>query len=303
VIGSRGGDGRDAPPGLGAYRAIYANSPDGILFTSPDGRVLAANPAACEIFGMSEAEICARGRQGLADHTDDRWPPLLAERERTGVARGVARMLRGDGGVIEVEMSAQIFTDADGAKRTCTVLRDVSKRLAMEQELRELALTDDLTGLKNRRGFVTVGSHMLDVADRQICTAHLLFVDVDNMKVLNDRHGHGHGDAGLRAVARALTEAMRRADVLARIGGDEFVGLALDLDHSDRKAIERRIHQSLSSASTRTVVGQTVEVSVGWAQRGPGQATSVEQLLLDADHAMYQAKVAKRDRMGLGSRS
>jgi PAS domain S-box-containing protein len=120
-----------------AYRALYENSPDGVLFTVPDGTVLSANPAACQILGRSEAEICALGRQGMADGTDERWGPMLAERERAGQARGVARIIRGDGIPIEVEISARIFREADGAERGCTILRDVTDRVRMERELRE----------------------------------------------------------------------------------------------------------------------------------------------------------------------
>lgn len=76
---------------------MYDFSPDGVLFTAPDGRLLAANPAACEIVGRTEAEIRSLGREGLADHTDERWESLLAERERAGSARGVARIIRADG--------------------------------------------------------------------------------------------------------------------------------------------------------------------------------------------------------------
>ena len=122
--------------GPAAYRALYENSPDGVLFTAPDGRVLAANPAACQILGRTEAEICSLGRQGLADVTDERWSGILAERTRAGHARGVARMINADGTPIEVEMSARIFRDAAGKKRTCTIIRDVTVRVATERELR-----------------------------------------------------------------------------------------------------------------------------------------------------------------------
>jgi PAS domain S-box-containing protein len=118
-----------------AYRALYENSPDGVLFTVPNGTVLAANAAACQILGRTEAEIRSLGRQGLADLTDERWPPILAERARAGNARGIARMLRPDGTSIEVEMSARIFNDAAGNERTCTIIRDVTDRVMIEREL------------------------------------------------------------------------------------------------------------------------------------------------------------------------
>ena len=286
--------------GADAYRALYEYGPDGVLLTAPDGRVLAANPAACEILGRTEAEICALGRQGMADHTDERWGPMLAERERTGRVHGVARMVRGDGLLIEVEMSAQVFSDANDEKRTCTILRDATERVRMDRELvalsarlRELTLTDELTGLRNRRGFVLVGSQMLELADRQLSAAFLLFLDIDNMKELNDDRGHSAGDAALKAVARALGEVLRRADAASRIGGDEFVALALGLDESDRTAVEQRIQDYLCGAPTVAAVGGRVEVSMGWAARTPGESKTVEDLLVEADRAMYRAKATK----------
>lgn len=87
--------------GLGpeAYLAIYQYSADGLLFTAPDGRVFAANPAACAILHRSEEEICSLGRQGMTDPDDERWAPLVAERQLTGQTRGVARMSRDRGPV------------------------------------------------------------------------------------------------------------------------------------------------------------------------------------------------------------
>jgi diguanylate cyclase (GGDEF)-like protein/PAS domain S-box-containing protein len=283
-----------------AYRALYVHSPDGVLFTVPDGRILAANPAACEILRMTEAEICALGRQGLADLTDDRWQALLDQRERTGRAHGVARMIRGDGEVIEVEMGARIFANADGEERTCTIL--TTERLAIERELvemsarlRELAVTDELTGLRNRRGFMAVGSHMLAMADRQLSMAHLVFLDIDNMKDLNDHHGHSAGDAALQAVAQALRTVIRRTDVAARIGGDEFIALALGLDQLEHATIEQRILSYLAAAHMIATVGRKVEVSMGWATRMPDEPSTLEDMLREADRAMYRNKAATRE--------
>jgi diguanylate cyclase (GGDEF)-like protein/PAS domain S-box-containing protein len=285
------------------YRALYENSSNAILCTVGDGRVLAANPAACTIFRLTEAEICALGRQGLADPSDDRWRSLLVERQRTGSVHGVARMIRGDGALIEAEISANIFTAVNGEERAWTVLRDVTGRVAMERrleeitaQLRDLALNDELTGLRNRRGFVEVSSQVLEMADRQQVSSHLLFLDVDNLKELNDRLGHKTGDAGLKAVARALTHALRRADVVSRLGGDEFVALTLGLDGVGQDAVEARIRQYLGAAPTVGSVGASVEVSLGWAERTPGQLVTVDDLLEGADHVMYRAKANKRER-------
>ena len=91
--------------GLAAYRVLFTHSSEGVLFCTPDGRITAANPAACAMLDMSAEEICALGRDGLVDQEDPRWNLAVAERERTGSAVGVARLRRGDGRFIEIEMT------------------------------------------------------------------------------------------------------------------------------------------------------------------------------------------------------
>jgi diguanylate cyclase (GGDEF)-like protein/PAS domain S-box-containing protein len=297
------GDGANERLGPEAYHALYEDSPNAVFFTLSDGRVTAANRAASKIFRMTETEICARGHQGLADPSDERWALLLAQRERTGSAHGAARMIRSDGALIEVEMSTHLFIAADGEERACTVFLDVTGRVAREGGLaeetdkrREFALSDELTGLRNRRGFVDVASQILEMADRQQVPAHLLFVDVDHMKELNDRLGHDSGDAALKAVSRALTHAVRRADLVSRIGGDEFAALTLGLNKTGPNAVEARLGKYLGASPTVAAVGAAVTVSVGWAVRAPGEAVTVEDLLENADQIMCRTKAMKFER-------
>ncbi|MGZ6691622.1 MAG: PAS domain S-box protein [Solirubrobacteraceae bacterium] len=153
-----------------ASLALYENSPDGVLFTVPDGTVLAVNPAACQILGRTEAEICSLGRQGMADQTDKRWTTILEERERTGSARGVARMIRGDGVAVEVEMSAKVFHDAHGAERACTIIRDVTDRVRMERELR-----DSRERLAEAERVAQIGSWEWDIARDRVNWSDGLF--------------------------------------------------------------------------------------------------------------------------------
>lgn len=129
-----------------AYLAIFEYSLDGVLFTVPDGQVLAANPAACQLLGRSEQEICAVGRYGVADPSDPRWVTGVAERARTGRTRMQARMRRADGTSFEVELSSAVFTAPDGQRRSVVIFRDLSERLALAQEL---ALVDDRDRIAN----------------------------------------------------------------------------------------------------------------------------------------------------------
>ena len=116
------------------HRLLLDNSFDAILRTAPDGRVLAANAAACALFGRSQDELRAAGRSGLVDTGDLRLPALLAQREATGRASGRLRMRRGDGGLFEAEVSSIAYTDTDGAAASSLTVRDLSAQLATEAE-------------------------------------------------------------------------------------------------------------------------------------------------------------------------
>ena len=116
-------------------RMLLDNSLDGILLTSPDGRILAANHAACDILGMSEEEICRKGRAGILDTDDPRLEPLLQERAKHGKVRGELTFIRGDGTRIPVEVSSALFINSQGEPRSSMTIRDISERKKAEQEL------------------------------------------------------------------------------------------------------------------------------------------------------------------------
>ncbi|MDP1692865.1 MAG: response regulator [Burkholderiaceae bacterium] len=118
------------------YRSLFENSMDMILLTRADGSVLAANPAACRGFGLSEAELCARGRADLVDPADPRLPALLAERAAGGTVRGELTMIRDDDSRFPVELTSIVYGDGSGGQVTASILRDIGGRLRVEAELR-----------------------------------------------------------------------------------------------------------------------------------------------------------------------
>jgi PAS domain S-box-containing protein len=119
------------------YRSFFESSMDGILLTVTDGAILSANPAACEIFKMTEEEICTAGRFGVADLSDPRLYSLIEERQRTGRAKGELTLLRKDGSKFEAELTSAVFTDSYGRDRTSMIVRDITERKQAEQSLRE----------------------------------------------------------------------------------------------------------------------------------------------------------------------
>jgi diguanylate cyclase (GGDEF)-like protein/PAS domain S-box-containing protein len=287
--------------GLTAYHVLFEHSSEGVLFSSRDGLITAANPAACALLDISAEEICRAGFDALVDQEDPRWGILLAERDRTGSAVGVARLRRGDGRHVELETASRLFRDEDGSVRVLVVLRDLTSRMAIEREIEELSARllklsrgDELTGLPNRRGLIASGTHLLQQADLHRADVQVAFVDVGNVQEMNERLGHQAGDAALQAVARALSVTFRQHDVLARIGGTEFLALALALPQADCAAITGRVRDHLAAAETTAVVGAPVEVSFGWTMRRAGDRSSLEELMTRSDWAMLEARDARR---------
>ncbi len=291
--------------GLAAYEVLFAHNPEGVLVSTRDGRITAANPAACALLGLSAEEILQRGRDGIFDQEDPRWRLATAERDRTGSSVGVARVRRGDGRYLEIETTARVFHGEDGDVQILNLLHDISRRVAVENEMEELSARllelshgDELTGLRNRRGLLASGTRLLQVADRQAADVHVLFVDVGNVKELNERLGHRAGDAALVAVARALSVTFRKRDVLARIGGTAFLALALNLAGPDSMTITSHICHHLAAPETTAFVGAEVEVSFGWTTRRAGDPVSLEDLVMRSDLAMLEARRARRSADG-----
>lgn len=119
------------------YRLMLENSLDAILLTSQDGPVLSANRAACEMFGMSEEEICAKGRNGIIDQSDKNLPVLLEERKKKGKVKGILTFIRKDGSRFPAEVTSSVFTLGKDQKRTSIIIRDITDRVKSEQELEQ----------------------------------------------------------------------------------------------------------------------------------------------------------------------
>jgi diguanylate cyclase (GGDEF)-like protein/PAS domain S-box-containing protein len=277
-----------------ALRELYEHIPDGVVFSRPkDGVILAANPAACALLGLSEEEVCSKHQEELLDPDDARWPVAIEQLKRTGHVAGPVRLRRGDGKMVEAHLTVSSFRDPDGTKQSCAIFRDASQNADSERRvmelsarLQELAVQDELTGLSNRRGLVMAGTQLLLVADRRRVEVEALFVDVRGIEKLNGDEGHQAGDAALQAVARALSVAFRKSDVVSRIGGTLFFVLAMELTE-DRDAVTELIRRHLAAAETVGFVGGRIELALGWVTRASGEAASLETLIQRADLAAH----------------
>ena len=169
-------------------------------------------------------------------------------------------------------------------------VRYATERHAFYQELEQLSLRDPLTGLYNRRGFWLLAEQSLRLAKRNGRESVLLLADVDDLKSINDTHGHLIGDRALCAVARAFLGAMRESDIIARLAGDEFVALAVEAYPPGIPSLIRRFRESLAAESRSCEAIDRVSVSIGIAPFAPTTAPTLEELMDAADREMYQEK-------------
>jgi diguanylate cyclase (GGDEF)-like protein len=167
------------------------------------------------------------------------------------------------------------------------------KQALVDRELRQLAVTDDLTCLFNRRGFFAAATQELKRAMRKAESLLLFFCDVDDLKKINDTYGHQEGDLALIRVADALEKTFRGSDVIARLGGDEFVVLALETNDQSEQVLRRRFTKSLKKSS-EPEQGYEPSVSIGTARFDPKRAVALGDLMVQADKAMYEQKRKRR---------
>jgi PAS domain S-box-containing protein len=146
------------PASESRFRLLFENSLDGILLTSPDGRIFDANPSACSILGRTQEQIIAAGRDGILDTSDPALAGVLAERKRTGRAHGELTARHPDGTLFPIEMSSVVFPDTEGNEFTCIILRDISRRKRAEAEREQL-----LTDLQEALGKVKLLSGLLSI--------------------------------------------------------------------------------------------------------------------------------------------
>lgn len=179
------------------------------------------------------------------------------------------------------------------AKMVQSMEHEINQRKVMEEDLRAMSLTDDLTGLNNRRGFLTLATQYIKMVNREKGNTFLFYADVDHFKHINDTYGHGEGDKVLVDIAKIFKKSFRDSDIIARIGGDEFVVLPIGLNEFDPKIISKRLEENLNQLNSDNNREYNIAISVGIAHYDPEKPCSINELLERGDHLMYQNKKAK----------
>lgn len=289
------------------FEQLFENAPEGVVLVDLDERVLRVNGEFQRMFGYTLMEAVGRRLAELII-PEAEWEKSLETTHR--IARGEdfrfeAVRRRKDGSRIPVSIIGTPVRVGDEAVAVYGIYRDISERVEAEERLRKMALTDELTGLHNRRGFFILAEQQWRLAKRHDRELAVLFVDLDDFKQINDRFGHEEGDRVLRATAELIRSSFRDSDLLgrvrneneeellARMGGDEFVLLAIDTSGDIDRLLERRLKEIFAHYNERSGRDHPLTCSVGAVRARPGEYDSLEDLLREADHRMYASKQSK----------
>jgi len=289
------------------YRELVENANSIIMRMAHTGVITYLNRFGLEFFGYEEDELIGHNVVGrIVPETDLSGRDLATMIEDMGEnpERYISNENENtckDGSRVWISWTNKtIYDDRRNIKEVLCIGNDITERKRAEEglelalrEVQEMSLVDHLTGLKNRRGFTTLAEQQLKVADRTQERIHLVFIDLDGLKSINDDLGHNVGDQALIEAADVLREAFRDSDIIARLGGDEFAVLAIGVSpdvpfSAERIAETLKVHNVLEGRRYK------LQMSIGIAAYDRKSRCSIEELLRRADELMYVEKRKKR---------
>jgi len=290
------------------YKAFVEQLPVGVYRTTPDGMIIEANAVLARMLGYKNPKaLFSCNVKDFYVKSEDRArhlkklsskPVYFQEfelRRADGLkfwARDYCRSIKGpEGTILHFDGILLDITEIKTAERRLTFT--LRKLQLTNEKLASLSLFDHLTGLHNRRGFFTFGLQQMKIAKRLKKYNYLVFLDIDNLKEVNDSYGHAAGDLLLQGTASILRRTLRESDVIGRIGGDEFAVLAMRSKGLGEKALLARIEDGVQSFRLNKYRRLRLSVSMGLVSVDPQKYQQLDDFLAHADFLMYQQKRKK----------
>ncbi len=275
-----------------------ASIAEGVLITDTHWRVVSANPAATRLTGYAQESLLGMYLGEMRQGADGAPLPatMWKEIEKSGHWAGDVRSRRADGSLYSEKLGITAIRDADQRVRYfVAVFSDTSVAEASRRKLEHVATHDALTGLVNRVEFERLCQAAIEQTRAEGTAVAVLFIDLDNFKLVNDSYGHAMGDRLLIPVGKRILGQLRQDDVASRIGGDEFTVLIPRLaDREDAASLARRVCSALAEPFEIDGYEMAVTASIGIAVSPPGEGDATT-LVANADAAMYVAKTEERN--------
>lgn len=268
---------------------LFDNAKDIILYLKSDGGIIDANKTAVNIYGYSHSELLDMKLQELrlsSTMNDFEYQMEISELE--GIVFECVHIKK-DGTSFPVEVSSTT-TGINGELFRVHIIRDITQRKKSEEKIEYLANYDSLTNIPNRGFLMYQFNKTLEQAKRSNSKFAVMLFDIDKFKLVNDTHGHNAGDVVLKEVAKRLEEVVRKADIIGRLGGDEFLVIQTFIkDKDDALILANRILDYVAKPVIWNNVNLDVHISIGIATY-PEASDNIEGLIHNADSAMYSVK-------------
>jgi diguanylate cyclase (GGDEF)-like protein/PAS domain S-box-containing protein len=265
--------------------------PDLILVVDNQHKILKANRALALKAGMKREELIGRFCFDVMHGSNEVPAHCLHTKTIKDGKEHISEMYKEKLNGFYIVSSSPIYDPEGRSLGIVEVARDITERKKMEEKLRVMAMTDELTGLFNRRGFFTLSEKHCKLADRTKRKMSLMYLDIDGMKTINDKLGHKAGDQALTDIAKILKESFRESDLIARIGGDEFVVLLTEHSESDIEyIITNNIKNNLKAHNKQDLRNYELSLSMGIVHYDPKHPCTIDNLIAKADALMYDVK-------------
>lgn len=272
------------------YRSLVDSTDDSIYLVDRDCKYLFVNGKHLSRLGLSKDVILGKNYSEFHPPEDSKeFAKMVNMVFKTGESdQHEHRSYRDDRYFIRTLSPVR---DAYGKVTAVTIVsKDISQLKMMEEKLRALSITDELTGLYNRRGFLVLAEQQLRLADRDRTGIFMLYADMDKLKMINDNFGHEEGDRAIMEVAKILRAMYRKSDVIARIGGDEFVVIPVGTSEDNKNIIAYRLQENLEKHNKEKKGAYNLSLSVGITYYDPENPCTIDELLSQGDQIMYEQK-------------
>jgi len=303
-------------PGQGPHRddghehlaLLVDHSPDVLLIVSQQGLITFANATSLELLGYRPEELIGQSPEILLSqdirvaHRQYRRAYDLAPTRRSMGRLNTLTAVKKGGEIIPVDIALSPISNQGQGPVTAVAIRDARQQRALVHELEHLATTDPLTGALNRRSFDNAYAREWERAKRAKNHLFVMLLDIDHFKKINDQYGHAAGDKALIQLVSTCKSTLRKTDVLARIGGEEFAILSPADDAAEVMTLAERLRENVMKITVSAEASVfSFTVSIGVADADPGEKTATG-ILARADQAMYEAKHSGRNRVIRNSR-
>jgi diguanylate cyclase (GGDEF)-like protein/PAS domain S-box-containing protein len=280
------------------YRTILETIQEGYFEVDLTGNFTFFNDSICRLLGYTQEEMMGMNNR---QYTDKEHSKILYQAFNKVYSTGKPskefdwQIIKKDGTKRYVEASVSLQKDSSGKPIGFRgIARDITDRKMMEAEILALSITDQLTGLYNRRGFLSLAAQQLKLAKRNKGGMLLFFADLDGLKWINDALGHEEGDEALIETATVFKETFRTSDIIARLGGDEYAALTVDITEAKSELFAARLQSLINTLNNQKNRRYRLSISVGCSYYDPENPCSLDELMAHADKSMYEQKQNKK---------